>query len=129
MSESLVVRIDNDTCIGCTKCIEACPFDAIIGAMKQMHTVIEDHCVGCKLCLPPCPVNCIIIDTVSLSDEARLTRAKLAKDRFQLRKERRERIDMEKEQKDNDVISSDMKAIIAASIARAKQKHEQNQSE
>lgn len=50
-------------CIGCTKCIQACPFDSIIGANKLMHTVITDLCTGCELCVPPCPVDCIdIID-------------------------------------------------------------------
>mgnify|MGYP001821987032 FL=1 len=51
--------IDEQTCIGCTLCIQACPVDAILGAAKQMHTVIADECTGCKLCLPPCPVDCI----------------------------------------------------------------------
>jgi electron transport complex protein RnfB len=46
-------------CIGCTLCIQACPVDAILGASKQMHTVIESECTGCDLCLPPCPVDCI----------------------------------------------------------------------
>lgn len=55
----LVAIIDEQTCIGCTLCIQACPVDAIAGAAKQMHTIIEDECTGCKLCLPPCPVDCI----------------------------------------------------------------------
>lgn len=46
-------------CIGCTKCIQACPVDAIVGGAKFMHTVLEDLCTGCGLCLPPCPVDCI----------------------------------------------------------------------
>ena len=46
-------------CIGCTKCIQACPVDAIVGAAGQMHTVIDERCTGCKLCIPPCPVDCI----------------------------------------------------------------------
>ena len=54
-----VAVIDEDSCIGCTLCIQACPVDAIVGATKQMHTVIEDECTGCDLCLPPCPVDCI----------------------------------------------------------------------
>ncbi|MES9958351.1 MAG: electron transport complex subunit RsxB [Sedimenticola sp.] len=51
--------IDEKECIGCTLCIQACPVDAILGAAKQMHTVIDDECTGCELCLPPCPVECI----------------------------------------------------------------------
>ena len=56
-----VVLIDEDICIGCTLCIQACPVDAILGAAKQMHTVIIDECTGCDLCIPPCPVDCINI--------------------------------------------------------------------
>ncbi len=58
-SEKLVAIIDEQTCIGCTLCIQACPVDAILGAAKQMHTIIEAECTGCELCLPPCPVDCI----------------------------------------------------------------------
>jgi electron transport complex protein RnfB len=54
-----VALIDEDACIGCTKCIQACPVDAIVGANKLMHTIIADLCTGCELCLPPCPVDCI----------------------------------------------------------------------
>ncbi|MEJ2577344.1 MAG: electron transport complex subunit RsxB, partial [Gammaproteobacteria bacterium] len=54
-----VVVIDEQVCIGCTLCIQACPVDAIVGAPKQMHTVIIGECTGCDLCLPPCPVDCI----------------------------------------------------------------------
>jgi electron transport complex protein RnfB len=55
----VVAVIREAECIGCTKCIQACPVDAIVGASKLMHTVIEEHCTGCELCLPPCPVDCI----------------------------------------------------------------------
>ena len=51
--------IREEECIGCTKCIQACPVDAILGAAKLMHTVISAECTGCELCLPPCPVDCI----------------------------------------------------------------------
>lgn len=56
-----VVLIRESECIGCTKCIQACPVDAIVGASKMMHTVLADHCTGCNLCIPPCPVDCIDI--------------------------------------------------------------------
>ncbi|MEM9102551.1 MAG: electron transport complex subunit RsxB [Pseudomonadota bacterium] len=54
-----VAYIREDECIGCTKCIQACPVDAILGAPKLMHTVIVDECTGCDLCVEPCPVDCI----------------------------------------------------------------------
>lgn len=54
-----VAYIREPECIGCTKCIQACPVDAILGAAKQMHTVIVDECTGCDLCVEPCPVDCI----------------------------------------------------------------------
>ncbi len=61
MSESIhkIAFIREAECIGCTKCIQACPFDAIIGAEKQLHVVLPDECVGCELCVAPCPVDCI----------------------------------------------------------------------
>ncbi|MDF1643542.1 MAG: electron transport complex subunit RsxB [Pseudomonadales bacterium] len=55
----MVAYIREPECIGCTKCIQACPVDAILGAAKQMHTVIVDECTGCDLCVEPCPVDCI----------------------------------------------------------------------
>lgn len=61
-----VAYIREDECIGCTKCIQACPVDAIVGAAKQMHTVIIDNCTGCDLCVDPCPVDCI--DMLPLND-------------------------------------------------------------
>ena len=64
-TEKTVVVIDEEICIGCTLCIQACPVDAILGAPKQMHTVIKDECTGCNLCIPPCPVECIEIVPVA----------------------------------------------------------------
>ncbi len=65
----IIAIIDEDACIGCLHCIKACPVDAIVGAIKQMHTVIADECTGCDLCAPVCPVDCIemipIKDTIS----------------------------------------------------------------
>ncbi len=59
-----IARIDEQTCIGCTLCIQACPVDAILGSAKQMHTVIGRECTGCELCLPPCPVDCIVMEPI-----------------------------------------------------------------
>ena len=55
----MVAFIHEDMCIGCTKCIQACPVDAIVGGTKALHTVIKDECTGCKLCVAPCPTDCI----------------------------------------------------------------------
>jgi Na+-translocating ferredoxin:NAD+ oxidoreductase subunit B len=60
-----VAVIDEAVCIGCTLCIQACPVDAIVGAAKQMHTVVNDLCTGCDLCVAPCPVDCIAMVDVT----------------------------------------------------------------
>ena len=63
-----VAVIREDECIGCMKCIRACPVDAIVGAAKKMHTVIADECTGCDLCVDPCPVDCIdMVETESFA--------------------------------------------------------------
>lgn len=65
-TRKMVAVIDEQACIGCTLCIRACPVDAILGATKQMHTVIAEECTGCKLCVDPCPVDCI--DMIAVND-------------------------------------------------------------
>jgi len=57
--EKEVAWVDEQVCIGCTLCFQACPVDAILGAAKQMHTILESECTGCRLCVEPCPVDCI----------------------------------------------------------------------
>ena len=57
-----VAKVDESACIGCTKCLPACPVDALIGAPRQMHQVLGEACTGCGLCLPPCPVDCIELE-------------------------------------------------------------------
>lgn len=58
-SPRTLALIDENWCIGCTLCLDACPTDAILGASKRMHTVVPEHCTGCELCIPVCPVDCI----------------------------------------------------------------------
>ncbi|MFG6177811.1 RnfABCDGE type electron transport complex subunit B [Halomonas sp. THAF12] len=101
----LVARIREDECIGCTKCIQACPVDAILGAAKHMHTVIEAECTGCELCVPPCPVDCIDLlphpawqdaRTEKEQDAYLARRAARGRQRFEAR---RARLDREAEEK------------------------------
>ena len=56
-----VAQVDEERCIGCARCLPPCPFDAILGARGQMHTVLTEFCTGCELCVPACPVDCIIM--------------------------------------------------------------------
>lgn len=98
-----VVYIDEAWCIGCTLCIEACPVDAIVGANKQMHTVIEPYCTGCDLCLPVCPVDCIVSENASGSATGwaawTQTQADRAQDRYAFSSDRRKRNDGESAKK------------------------------
>lgn len=64
-----VAWIDESNCIGCTKCIQACPVDAIVGSTKAVHTVVSDLCTGCDLCVSPCPTDCIELRPVAPTPE------------------------------------------------------------
>lgn len=123
-----VAVIQEDACIGCTKCIKACPVDAIVGTSKKLHVVISDFCTSCELCLPVCPVDCI--DMVTTNDalptwiidssEKRQQKAKDSKLRFE---KRNVRLDTEQTKKKIEIESiitqTNYKDDIAASILRA----------
>jgi electron transport complex protein RnfB len=64
-----IAVINEEECIGCTLCIKACPVDAILGATRQMHTVIASECTGCQLCIEPCPVDCITLESIEKTTE------------------------------------------------------------
>jgi len=66
----ILAVIDEDNCIGCTKCIQACPVDAIVGATRAMHTVVSDLCTGCNLCVAPCPTQCITLEPAATTTES-----------------------------------------------------------
>jgi electron transport complex protein RnfB len=79
-----VAFIDEERCIGCTKCLPPCPVDAIAGAPRRMHTVIAELCTGCELCIAPCPVDCIVMLPLlnSANRMLALPRADESRDRF-----------------------------------------------
>ena len=85
-----IAFIREDDCIGCFKCVRACPVDAILGAPQMMHTVIAAECTGCSLCLPPCPVDCIDLHELP-HGAAPVWSAEVARSRADARRERTER--------------------------------------
>lgn len=130
--EKAVALINESKCIGCTFCIKACPVDAIVGAAKQMHTVITAECTGCELCIAPCPMDCIDMIPIkqpasSLSSEQKQKSADQARSRYQFRLQR---LEQEKQIKKNIAAKSQIvkktaspeerkKAIVQAAIKRA----------
>jgi electron transport complex protein RnfB len=94
-----IAWIDPALCIGCTKCIVACPVDAIIGAPRRMHSVIDALCTGCDLCVPPCPVDCIAMREVEPAAPWRDDDARTARSRHDARRERLARRHAEREQR------------------------------
>lgn len=91
-----VAFIREDECIGCTKCIQACPVDAIIGAPKKMHTIIQSECTGCDLCVSPCPVDCIELHDAPTEKESLRNHYRA---RYQQRTERLARLENERLEK------------------------------
>jgi len=111
MKREAVALIDEARCIGCTRCIDACPVDAIVGAQSLMHTVVEPWCIGCALCLPPCPVDCIDMLPARGPWTGALKQA--AADRARGRKLRISREKVVSQKKDR-------RGILAAALARKK---------
>ena len=143
-----VAVIDEQICIGCTLCIQACPVDAIVGAAKQMHTVVRDLCTGCDLCVAPCPVDCIDMveitpgrtgwdawsqaqaDTARAQHDFRTERLKREKEENDARLAAKaaaklQALDSEEVSEEAKAEQSRKKAIIQAAIERARLKKEQ----
>jgi Na+-translocating ferredoxin:NAD+ oxidoreductase subunit B len=83
-----LARIIEADCIGCTKCIQVCPVDAIVGANKLMHTVLADDCTGCERCVPACPVDCIVLEPMPLEQADDPKHADAGRRNFQRREAR-----------------------------------------
>ncbi|MBS0556797.1 MAG: electron transport complex subunit RsxB [Proteobacteria bacterium] len=114
-----IAFIDEAVCIGCTKCIQACPVDAILGASKLMHTVIADECTGCELCIAPCPVDCIAMIPATVSADAEKYRA-----RYVARNDRLGRWDAERAAElATRKTRVDTGDAVAAALARARTKN------
>lgn len=138
--------IDENWCIGCTLCIDACPTDAIVGTHKRMHTVIAPYCSGCELCIPVCPVDCIALENASGSatgwDAWTPEQAQQARSRYDFASWRRKRdkgehakrleekarmklADLPAHSQHTDPAVLDKKrAVIEAALARARAKRE-----
>lgn len=85
----LIATIREQDCIGCAKCLPACPVDAILGAPKFLHSVLLDECIGCKLCVAPCPMNCIdMIENEVENTNTKKIRATKAKERYIAKQQR-----------------------------------------
>ncbi|MBU6199678.1 MAG: RnfABCDGE type electron transport complex subunit B [Xanthomonadaceae bacterium] len=113
-----VAFIDEAACIGCTKCIAACPVDAIVGAQKMMHTVIADECSGCELCIAPCPVDCITMVPTPIPASPEKYRARYA---IHIRRELRREAERAAELVARKT-SVDAGEAVAAALARARAK-------
>lgn len=121
----MVASIRASECIGCTKCIQACPVDAILGAAKQLHVVLTQECTGCELCVTPCPVDCI--DMLSLSQPN--YHPQQARQRYYAKKQRLElKQDQTNLTKNNTPPLNEQAAYIQAAVKRVKEKKQRYKS-
>jgi electron transport complex protein RnfB len=124
----MLARIVEADCIGCTKCIQACPVDAIVGAAKLMHTVIADDCTGCELCVAACPVDCIVLEPMPLAQidtaHADASRAHFERREARLARERAEHeAELAARKAAVDALATPSNPVLAA-LARARAKQQ-----
>ena len=123
-----LARIVEADCIGCTKCIQACPVDAIVGSAKLMHTVIVDDCTGCELCVPACPVDCIVLEPMPLAQWEDAIHADTARVHFQRREARlareQSRREAELAARKAEVATATQTNPVLAALARARAKQQ-----
>ncbi|AIF48591.1 electron transport complex subunit RsxB [Dyella japonica] len=125
----MLARIVEADCIGCTKCIQACPVDAIVGASKVMHTVMSDDCTGCELCVPACPVDCIVLEPMPQAQVDDPAHADTSRAHFQRREARLQR---EKDNREAELAARKAEVAatatpanpVLAALARAKAKQQ-----
>ncbi len=120
--------IDEAICIGCKKCIDVCPVDAIVGAAKLMHTIIAEDCTGCELCLPVCPVDCIDLVPIARAGtrwpvytESETTHWRALAERRRVRRAQPSRVKV-KPTSARDTERARIRAEIAAAVARVRRK-------
>jgi Na+-translocating ferredoxin:NAD+ oxidoreductase subunit B len=117
-----IARIVAELCIGCTRCIQACPVDAIAGAPRRLHAVIAEQCTGCELCLPPCPTDCI--EMLPAGRDWTDADATVSRDRFERRRARLGKTGQtgadDPQRSAPDAADDRKRAIIEAAIARAR---------
>ncbi len=120
-----LARVVEADCIGCTKCIQVCPVDAIVGAAKLMHTVIADDCTGCELCVPACPVDCIVLEPMPSAQADDPAHADAARRHFEQREARLARERAENEAKlaaRKGSLEANPNSPVQAALARARAK-------
>lgn len=123
----VVAVIRENECIGCTKCIQACPVDAILGSAKAMHTVISNECTGCELCVAPCPVDCIDLIEIApahldASVMPNMQQANYYRERFAAREKRIAEEKKQQQKKQQDRTMMEKKNYIQAALERASAK-------
>ncbi len=129
-----IARIDEARCIGCTKCIQACPVDAIVGAAGQMHTVLVRDCSGCELCIAPCPVDCIVMVAGAVAGVTwDRDKADAARARFNRRQRRLEKAAVRARHGADPGLAKPepvrMRAAIADAVQRTRAKRKQQQGQ